>query len=44
LLALKLNPDTEEQNAMMENHGEVLTKATLDEECPYLDSVIRENL
>jgi cytochrome P450 len=49
ILALKLNPDSwnklvDEQKAMMEKYGTEMTKQTLDDECPYLDSVIRETM
>lgn len=33
-----------EQMNMKEKHGDVLTKQTLDDECPYLDAVIKESL
>uniref|UniRef100_A0A7S2EK13 Cytochrome P450 n=1 Tax=Ditylum brightwellii TaxID=49249 RepID=A0A7S2EK13_9STRA len=50
LLCLGLHPDkwdklVQEQRLMQAKYGEdVLTRETLDKECPYLDAVIRETM
>ena len=49
MLLLGLHPDkynklVEEQLQVVEKHGEDLTQAILDKECPYLDAVVRETL
>ena len=49
MLFLGLHPQAwnrlvEEQMAMKAKHGDALTKQALDDECPYLDAVIKESL
>lgn len=49
MLFLGLHPDSwdklvAEQMKMKERHGDVLSKEHLDEECPYLDAVIKESM
>jgi cytochrome P450 len=48
-LLLGLHPDIyqrlrEEQQALQAKHGDAMTMELLDEECPYLDAVIRETM
>jgi len=48
-LLLGMHPDIyqrlrEEQQAMQAKHGDAMTLEHLDEECPYLDAVIRETM
>ena len=48
-LLLGLHPDIyqrlrEEQQALQAKHGDTMTMELLDEECPYLDAVIRETM
>jgi len=38
------NKLVEEQLQMRERHGDVLTKSHLDDECPYLEAVIKESM
>jgi len=49
LLFLGLHPDAwdklvDEQLKMKERHGDMLTKQNLDDECPYLEAVIKESM
>mmetsp|Transcript_33415 Transcript_33415/g.73281 ORF Transcript_33415/g.73281 Transcript_33415/m.73281 type:complete len:613 (-) Transcript_33415:125-1963(-) len=49
MLFLGLHPQAwnrlvEEQMTMKARHGDTLTKRALDDECPYLDAVIKESL
>jgi cytochrome P450 len=49
MLLLGLHPDkysqlVNEQEKVVQEHGEELTQAILDKECPYLDAVVKEAL